>query len=35
MSALRQPRKSGRVLLVKGDVQAMYGSLHTEILLHG
>ncbi len=28
MSALRQPRKSGRVLLVKGDVQAMCGSLH-------
>jgi hypothetical protein len=35
MSALRQPRKSGCVLLVKGDVQAMYGSLHTETLLHG
>jgi hypothetical protein len=28
MSALRQPGKSGRVLLVKGDVQAMRGSLH-------
>jgi hypothetical protein len=28
MSALRQSRKSGRVLLVKSDVQAMCGSLH-------
>jgi hypothetical protein len=28
MSALRKPRKSGRVLLVKGDVQAMCSSLH-------
>jgi hypothetical protein len=28
MSALRQPGKSGRVLLVKSDVQAMCGSLH-------
>jgi hypothetical protein len=28
MSALRQPRKSSRVLLVKGDVQAMRRSLH-------
>jgi hypothetical protein len=28
MSALGQPRKSGRVLLVKGDIQAMCRSLH-------
>lgn len=28
MSALGQPRKSGRVLLVKGNVQAMCGPFH-------
>jgi hypothetical protein len=28
MSTLRQPCKSGRVLLVEGDVQAMCGALY-------
>jgi hypothetical protein len=34
MSALRQPRKSGCVFLVKGDVQAMRRSLHDWNVLH-
>jgi hypothetical protein len=29
MGALGQSRKAGRVLVVKGDVQAMCGSLHS------